>query len=45
MLITNPSATGWAVSSGGEQISFANDSSTTAAAYDIILIGEGAIGS
>jgi hypothetical protein len=45
MLITSPSATGWAVASGGEQISFANDSSTTAATYDIILIGEGAIGS
>lgn len=45
MLITNPSATAWAVASEDEQISFANDSSTTAAAYDIIMIGEGAIGS
>ncbi len=45
MLITNPSALGWMVESGDEQILFGNDSSTTAATYDIILIGEGAIGS
>ena len=45
LLITNPSALGWMVESGDEQILFDNDSSTTAATYDIILIGEGAIGS
>jgi len=45
MLLTNPSAAGWIVESGDEQIQFINPSSTTAATYDIILIGEGAIGS
>jgi hypothetical protein len=45
VLLTNPSAAGWIVESGDEQIQFINSSETTAAAYDIILIGEGAIGS
>ncbi len=43
MLLTNPSAVGWIVDNGDEQLQFINHSETTAAAYDIILIGEGTI--
>lgn len=45
VLMTNPSATGWGVSGdpGTQTIIIENQSTTVAATYDIILIGEGAI--
>lgn len=43
LLLTNPSQDGWLVGSGDEQIQILNPSDTAAAAYDIILIGEGTI--
>jgi hypothetical protein len=45
LLVTNPSAAGWAVAAPSNEIAIQNSSETAAATYDIILIGEGAIGS
>jgi len=40
-LLTRPSADGWNVPSGGDDIVFGNESESIEAAYDIVLIGEG----
>jgi len=45
LMLTNASAAGWVVDGELEQIPLSNVSETVAAAYDIILIGEGGIGS
>ena len=45
ILLANPSAAGWGNQDIDQTLAFANASITTAATYDIILIGEGGIGS
>lgn len=42
-LATNPSAAGWSVGASAEYLTLDNQSATTAATYDIVMIGEGTI--
>lgn len=42
-LATNPSAAGWSVGASNEYLTMSNGNPTTAAAYEILLIGEGTI--
>ena len=42
-LATNPTAGGWTATGTGEYITLSNGSESTAASYEIIIIGEGTI--
>lgn len=42
-LATNPSAAGWTVGASAEYLTLENQSVTTAATYDVVMIGEGSI--